>query len=129
MMLGMDKYVGDKKSSLDELSLDSILIDRLHNSTIPHNEISQNLGLYLKRHALSRILFMDDLYKKIINVNGSIIEFGVRWGQNMALFENFRGIYEPYNYTRKIIGFDTFSGFPEVVSKDGVAECAVEGGG
>ena len=50
------------------------------------------------------------------------MEFGVRWGQNLALFEMFRGMYEPYNYTRKIIGFDTFCGFPSVHAKDGKSE-------
>ena len=47
------------------------------------------------------------------------MEFGVRWGQNMALMSNLRGIHEPYNYNRKIIGFDTFEGFPSVTSQDG----------
>jgi hypothetical protein len=37
----------------------------------------------------------------------------------MSLFTNFRGIYEPYNYNRKVIGFDTFEGFPELDLKDG----------
>ena len=36
----------------------------------------------------------------------------------MALFQNFRAMYEPFNYNRKIIGFDTFSGFPEMDQKD-----------
>lgn len=89
------------------------------DSPIPENELLSNLGLYLNRQTLSRILFMHELYKKIINVHGVIIEFGVRWGQNLTLFESFRGIYEPYNYNRKIIGFDTFSGFPELDQKDG----------
>ena len=30
-----------------------------------------------------------------------------------------RGIYEPFNYNRKIVGFDTFGGFPSVDKKDG----------
>jgi hypothetical protein len=38
-------------------------------------------------------------------------------------------MYEPYNYNRKIIGFDTFSGFPSVDAKDGAkvaaGDCAV----
>ncbi|MEM7393490.1 MAG: crotonobetainyl-CoA--carnitine CoA-transferase, partial [Verrucomicrobiota bacterium] len=46
-------------------------------------------------------------------------EFGVRWGQNLALMESMRGLYEPYNYNRKIVGFDTFEGFPSVDEKDG----------
>ena len=62
---------------------------------------------------------MHELYQKIISVHGIVVEFGVRWGQNLALFSSFRGMYEPYNYNRKIVGFDTFSGFPSVTSKDG----------
>jgi hypothetical protein len=51
----------------------------------------------------------------------------VFWGQNLALFESFRGMYEPYNYTRKIVGFDTFAGFASVNEKDGKAEIIQEG--
>ena len=41
--------------------------------------------------------------------------------------ESFRGIYEPFNFTRKIIGFDTFSGFPSTHEKDGEADIIQEG--
>jgi hypothetical protein len=46
----------------------------------------------------------------------------LRWGQNLSLFMSFRGIYEPCNYSRKIIGFGTFSGFPSVSPQDGTDE-------
>ena len=88
-------------------------------SPIPENETLSNLGLFLNRQTLSRIIFMQELYKKIIDVHGIVIEFGTRWGQNMALFESFRGIYEPFNYNRKIVGFDSFGGFPSISPKDG----------
>ena len=94
---------------------------------IPDAERLNNLGLYISRQNLSRILFMHELYQKIINVHGVVIEFGVRWGQNLALFENFRGIYEPFNHNRKIIGFDTFEGFASLDEKDGGGEIMREG--
>lgn len=94
----------------------------LKKCPIPPNEFLQNLGLFLNGPALTRILFMDELYKKIVNVHGVVMEFGVRWGQNLALFSEFRALYEPYNYNRKIIGFDTFEGFPSVHKKDGEQE-------
>ena len=93
-----------------------------NDGNIPDAERLNNLGLYISRQNLSRILYMHELYLKIINVHGIIMEFGVRWGQNLALFENFRGIYEPYNYNRKIIGFDTFEGFASLDPKDGDGE-------
>jgi hypothetical protein len=88
-------------------------------SPLPQNELLSNLGLYTSRQTLSRILFMHELYQKIVSVHGVIMEFGVRWGQNLALYQSFRGMYEPFNYNRKLIGFDTFEGFPSVDKKDG----------
>ena len=52
-------------------------------------------------------------------MQGVVFDLGTRWGQNMSLFTSFRGIYEPYNRHRKIIGFDTFKGFVEVTPEDG----------
>lgn len=102
-----------------EIENRSNFLELLKKSPIPDNELLSNLGLYLNRQTLSRILFMHELYKKIIHTHGVIMEFGVRWGQNLSLFSSFRGIYEPYNYNRRIIGFDTFSGFPGIDEKDG----------
>jgi Macrocin-O-methyltransferase (TylF) len=78
-----------------------------------------HFSVYLKRQIVSRILYQDYLYKKILDVPGVILEFGVHWGATIATLINLRGIYEPYNHSRTIYGFDTFSGFPEVSQKDG----------
>lgn len=107
------------QSMKEEITRKIDFVQKVRNNPIPDNELLDNMGLFLQRQNLSRILYMHHLYSQIINVHGVVMEFGVRWGQNMALFEAFRGIYEPYNYNRKIIGFDTFSGFPEVHSNDG----------
>ena len=85
---------------------------------IPENELLNNLGLYIKRQNMSRIIFFYELYKKMVDVHGVAIMFGVRWGQDLALLETFRGMMEPFNHNRKIIGFDTFEGFPSVSAKD-----------
>lgn len=47
------------------------------------------------------------------------MEFGVRWGQTLSLLSALRGIFEPFNRHRKIIGFDTFEGFKGMGEKDG----------
>lgn len=96
-------------------------------SPIPEDEVLANLGLFMKRQDLSRILFMNELYKKIIDIHGVIMELGVRWGQNLALFESFRGAYEPFNHNRKIIGFDTFEGFSSIDRKDGQSDAIRNG--
>lgn len=106
-------------STADEVSLRMDFLKKFEECPIPEGERLDNLGLFLKRQTLSRIIFMNELYQKILTVHGVVVEFGVRWGQNLALFESFRGMYEPFNYNRKIIGFDTFEGFPEVHPNDG----------
>ncbi|MFA5583527.1 MAG: hypothetical protein WDA09_04865 [Bacteriovoracaceae bacterium] len=106
-------------STEDEKLLRESRLSMLKNTPIPDEELLSNLGLFLSRQTLSRVLFMNELYQRIIDIHGVVMEFGVRWGQNLALFQNFRGMYEPFNHSRKIIGFDTFDGFPEVSSKDG----------
>jgi len=102
-------------------------VDHFRKCTIPDNELLSNIGLFINSKNLSRILFMDHLYKQIIDVHGSIIEFGVRWGQNIAIFNALRGIYEPFNRHRKIIGFDTFDGFPNISEKDGNSKLMKKG--
>lgn len=111
--------VYDVADSLHEKKAIDSMIGLFKNSPIPDKEILDHLGIYIRRHNITRILAMHELYTKILAVKGIVMEFGVRWGQNLSLFSNFRGIHEPYHHQRKIIGFDTFSGFPSVCDKDG----------
>lgn len=95
------------------------LVELMDNSPIPEQEKLLNTGLFLTPQNLSRVLYIDHLYKQILETQGVIMEFGCRWGQNLSLFTSLRGIYEPYNRLRKVIGFDTFEGFVDVDQKDG----------
>jgi hypothetical protein len=107
-------------SSSEEQDRREHFLSLYKGSPLPENEVLSNLGLFTKRQELTKQLFLDRIYQQILNVHGVIMEFGVRWGQNLVTLSNLRGIYEPYNYSRKIIGFDTFSGFPSVDKKDGI---------
>jgi hypothetical protein len=114
-------------SSTSEVEAREAFFERFVSSPIPPSERLSNLGLYLSRQTLSRVLLMNELYQLQLPVHGVIMEFGVRWGQNLALFSSLRGIYEPFNYGRRIIGFDTFSGFPSVSPEDGQHSTIAEG--
>ena len=74
---------------------------------------------YVKRQALSRLLYLDEIYRSIVPIPGVICEFGVQYGATTASLINLRGIYEPYNHSRHIYGFDTFEGFSSIAAKDG----------
>jgi hypothetical protein len=115
------------RASADELAGRHRFLDLFDSNPIPRNEVLANLGLFLNRQTLSRLLFMHELYQRAMPVHGVVMEFGTRWGQNVSLFSNFRGIYEPYNYTRKVIAFDTFEGFPHTDTEDGADPIIREG--
>ncbi len=116
---GVNKVGITEKASIEEIGYRKKLTEMFLNSPIPDNEKLANLGLFLNSKNLSRILFMNYIYKLQIDIQGVVMEFGTRWGQNAALFSQFRGIYEPYNRHRKVVAFDTFSGFPVISSEDG----------
>lgn len=121
------KMRDDGYRSETELSVRDQILQLLQECPVPPAEYLSNLGLFLQKDDFSRMLFLDEIYQLILNVHGSIIEFGSRWGNNLCLFETLRGIYEPFNRNRKIIGFDSFAGFPDVTDKDGTHPFASEG--
>ncbi len=120
--MNRDPYAIKTYSSETESALRSDFAAHFKNSPIPDDQILSNMGLYLNSKSLSRILFMNHLYEQIVDVMGVVMEFGTRWGPNLGEFVALRGIYEPFNRHRKIIGFDTFAGFPKIDSEDGQSE-------
>lgn len=107
-------------SSTAEKDVQKEFTAMLKETPIPDDEILANLGLYLTSKSLARILFFYEIYQKILHTHGVIMEFGVRWGQSISLLSALRGMFEPFNRHRKIIGFDTFEGFKGMNEKDGM---------
>jgi hypothetical protein len=114
-------------STPQELSRRTSLVDLLDECPIPRDERAENVSLFLSRQDVGRMLFFADLYRRFLPVNGVIMEFGVRWGRDLALFQSLRGLLEPFNYTRRIIGFDTFEGFVSIDEADGSESYITEG--
>lgn len=85
---------------------------------------------YVPRQNLSQFLGRHELFKKIIDVHGSIIECGVFLGSGVLGWAQLSAIYEPYNHVRRVVGFDTFEGFPSLSERDGGKDmdCKVPGG-
>ncbi|HUO93071.1 MAG TPA: hypothetical protein VMU22_09125 [Rhizomicrobium sp.] len=106
-------------SSQSEKDTQRRFTELLKSSPIADDELLANLGLYMTSKTLSRVLFFHHIYQLILNSHGVVMEFGVRWGQTLSLLSALRGIYEPFNRHRKIIGFDTFAGFVGMGEEDG----------
>lgn len=78
----------------------------------------ENFPKYVRRQNLTRFLVLYEIFKKIVDVKGSIIECGVHQGFGITSWMKFSAIMEPVNLTRRIYGFDTFEGFPSVADED-----------
>lgn len=74
--------------------------------------------LYTSRQTITSFIEKYEIYKLCIDIPGSIVECGVAGGKGLMTFAHLCSIFEPYHYVRKVIGFDTFEGFPEISDKD-----------
>lgn len=78
----------------------------------------ENFPKYITRQSTARYLALYEVFKMVLPVQGDIIEAGVNWGGGIMWFAQMSAALEPFNLQRRIIGFDTFSGFPEMHAND-----------
>ena len=63
-------------------------------------------------YRMGNMLAHYELYKKIIDLPGDVVELGVFKGNSLIQFATFRELLENEN-SREIIGFDMFGEFPQ----------------
>lgn len=82
------------------------------------NAMDYENGFYLTSSVsrLGNIMAHYELYKRIINIPGDVIELGVFKGGGLIQFATFRELLENEN-SRKIVGFDVFGKFPQADHK------------
>jgi hypothetical protein len=78
----------------------------------------ENFSKYVPRQNLARFLARYEMFRQVLEVQGSIVECGVLFGGGLMSFAQISTILEPYNFQRRIIGFDTFAGFPSLAQED-----------
>lgn len=88
------------------------------------NEKAYAFPRFVPRQSIAYFLARNEAYQKILKVHGSILDFGVYRGASFFTWMHLSSIYEPYNHTRKIIGFDSFQGFSKIGAEDIGAEGA-----
>lgn len=74
----------------------------------------RNFSRFADRRYIAKFLNHYEIYKKQLNIHGSIVDCGVNQGFSMFNWFHFSNIMEPYNSSRLIFGFDTFDGFKSV---------------
>jgi Macrocin-O-methyltransferase (TylF) len=93
----------------------------------------KNFSKYVPRQNMALFLAKNEIFKQIVDVHGHIIECGVFVGGGLMSWAQLSAIYEPYNHVRRVIGFDSFEGFPSLSERDvppsgGMLHHAVVGG-
>ncbi len=78
----------------------------------------ENFPKYVRRQNLTRFLALYEIFKRVLEVKGSIVECGVFRGFGVMTWAKLSAILEPVNLTRRIYGFDSFRGFPSLSSHD-----------
>lgn len=73
-------------------------------------EAENTFYLNAKSSRIAKFIYHYEIYKKILNIPGDILEFGVFKGASFSRFLSFRKILENED-SRRIIGFDDFGSF------------------
>lgn len=94
------------------------LCEAFTNSCVPLAQRLETFPRHVRRQDLARFLVRYEIFKLNLGVHGSVVECGVFAGGGLMTWAQCSAILEPYNHTRRVIGFDTFSGFPRTHEKD-----------
>jgi hypothetical protein len=85
---------------------------------------------FVPRQMLATVFAKAKLFEHVLGVHGHIIECGVYLGAGLMTWANLSAIHEPFNHVRRIVGFDTFAGIPQITAHDGevqhVGRCAAD---
>ena len=96
--------------------------DNYKNEVVPsktfNNPIKTFYFKYIKRQNLTRLISLYEIFKMTLDIKGSVVECGVNQGFGVMTWAKLSAILEPTNLTRRIYGYDTFDGFPEVSDQD-----------
>lgn len=93
------------------------LYERTELSTF---EMFRNFPVFTPRFNLARFLAHYEIFKKITEVPGVIIDLGVYRGGSAFTWAKLCEILCPTDIRKAVIGFDTFSGFTEISAEDGL---------
>jgi len=88
------------------------------NSPLTTVEMLMNFPMYAPRQNVTNFLIKYEIFKRVLSVHGSVIECGVSYGAGLMGWAQFSAILEPTNHQRRVVGFDTFSGFPGMAKED-----------
>ena len=106
------------KQSASESGIFSELCTAFEESGVPIAQRLETFPRHVRRQDLARFLARYEIFKRATEIHGSVVECGVFAGGGLLTWSQCSSILEPYNHTRRVIGFDTFEGFPTTHKND-----------
>lgn len=95
--------------------IESIVADRGHSVS----DILESFPVYARRVNMTRFLAHYELYRRIADLPGNIVEVGVYRGASLLSWAKFIEIFHAGDRTRRVFGFDNFAGFESIHAADG----------
>ncbi|MGQ9369466.1 TylF/MycF/NovP-related O-methyltransferase [Azospirillum sp. ST 5-10] len=85
-------------------------------------ELFRNFPVYAPRFNLARFLAHYEIFKKIVDLPGVIVDLGVYRGASTFTWAKLCEIFCPTDIRKTVYGFDTFAGFTALAAADGPAD-------
>lgn len=85
-------------------------------------EMFRNFPAFTPRYNIARFLAHYELFKKVYELPGVIIDVGVYKGASTFTWAKLCEIFCPTDVRKVVYAFDSFEGFPAVTNEDGVED-------
>lgn len=119
--LGKEKTMSDMSlRHVPEKKQREILEILFKNTTLDTFELFRNFPVFTPRFNLARFLTHYEIFKKIINLPGVIIDLGIFRGASTFTWAKLCEIFCPTDIRKIVYAFDTFKGFPGLSKNDGI---------
>jgi hypothetical protein len=81
--------------------------------------VIENFMLFGRRVNFGKFLTHVEIFRQLINIPGHIVECGVFKGMSLMTFVKLIEVLCPADSLKRVIGFDTFTGFVDLADLDG----------
>lgn len=82
-------------------------------------DMFRNFPVFTPRYNIARFLTHYELFKKVVEVPGVIVDLGVFRGASTFTWAKLCEIFCPTDVRKVVYAFDTFKGFPDIHKEDG----------
>ncbi len=114
-----DAFFDGRRNFSQDDKVEAMLEEHFERFAVSKREIWRNFQIYTRRVFLKRFLAHYELYQRVVNLPGDIVELGVYRGASLMSWANFLEIRNMGDRHKKVVGFDNFKGFGDLDEKDG----------